>query len=74
MPITNVAGRLAIVVMGIFVDNLLITGNSVAEIAAVYWQEKMKSIFVSTDQRELQYYLGIANFVRFAGSTRTLDP
>ena len=55
--ITNVAGKLAIVVMGIFVDDLLVTGNSVTEIAAV--QEKMKSKFVLTDQGELEYYLGV---------------
>ena len=55
--ITNVAGKLTIVVMGIFVDDLLVTGNSVEEIAAV--QEKMKSKFVLTDQGELEYYLGV---------------
>ena len=38
--ITNVAGKEVIVVMGIFVDDLLVTGNSVEEIAAI--QEKMK--------------------------------
>ena len=43
--------------MGIFVDDLLVTGNSVEEIAAI--QEKMKSKFVLTDQGELEYYLGV---------------
>ena len=55
--ITNEAGKIVIVVMGIFVDDLLVTGNSVEEIAAV--QEKMKSKFVLTDQGELEYYLGV---------------
>ena len=54
--ITNVAGKLTIVVMGIFVDDLLVTGNSVEEIAAI--QEKMKSKFVLTDQGEFEYHLG----------------
>ena len=51
------AGKLAIAVMGIFVDDLLVIGKSVTEIAAV--QEKMKSKFVLTDQGELEYYLGV---------------
>ena len=53
------AGKIIIliVVMGIFFDDLLVTGNSVEEIAAV--QEKMKSKFVLTDQGELEYYLGV---------------
>ena len=55
--ITTVAGKEVIVVMGIFVDDLLVTGNSVEEIAAI--QEKMKSKFVLTDQGELEYYLGV---------------
>jgi hypothetical protein len=32
------------VLIRMFVDNLLVTGNSVAEIAAVHWQENMKSL------------------------------
>ena len=55
--ITNVAGKIVVVVMGIFVDDLLVTGNSAEEIAAV--QEKMRSKFVLTDQGELEYYLGV---------------
>jgi hypothetical protein len=55
--ITNVAGKEVIVVMGIFVDDLLVTGNSVEEIAAI--QEKMRRKFVLTDQGELEYYLGV---------------
>jgi hypothetical protein len=55
--ITNVAGKEVIVVMGIFVDDLLVTGNSVKEIATI--QEKMKRKFVLTDQGELEYYLGV---------------
>jgi hypothetical protein len=51
------AGKLIIVVMGIFVDYLLVTGNSVEEIATI--QEKMKSKFVWTDQGELESYLGV---------------
>ena len=49
--ITNVAGKLTIVVMGIFVDDLLVTGNSVEEIAAN--QEKMKRKLVLTDKENL---------------------
>ena len=49
------AGKLVIVVMGIFVDDLLVTGNSVDSCI----QEKMKSKFVLTDQGELEYYLGV---------------
>ncbi len=55
--ITNVAGKLVVVVMGIFVDDLLVTGNSVEKIAAI--QEKMRRKFVLTDQGELEYYLGV---------------
>ncbi len=42
---------------GYFVDDLLVTGNSVADIAAV--QEKMKRKFVLTGQGDLEYYLGV---------------
>ena len=57
ISITNMAGKIVIVVISIFVDDLLVTGNSVEEIAGI--QEKMKSKFVSTDQGELEYYLGV---------------
>jgi hypothetical protein len=42
--------KFSFVMMGIFVDELLVTGNAVEEIAIV--QEKMRSEFVLTDQRE----------------------
>ena len=50
--ITNVAGEVVIVVIGNFVDDLLVTGKSVEEISAV--QEKMISNFFFTDQGELE--------------------
>jgi hypothetical protein len=42
--------------MGFSVDDLLVTGNSVAEMAV---QEKMRCKFILTDQGELEYYLGV---------------
>ena len=55
--VTVVAGKTIIIMMGIFVDDLLVTGNSIEEIAAV--KEKMKEKFAMVDQGQLQYYLGV---------------
>ena len=55
--ITVVAGQIIVIVIGIFVDDLLVTGNSVAEITAV--REKMNERFILTDQGRLEYYLGV---------------
>jgi hypothetical protein len=55
--VTVVAGKTIIIVIGIFVDDLLVTGNSIEEIAAV--KEKMKEKFAMVDQGQLQYYLGV---------------
>ena len=44
------------IVIGIFVDDLLVTGDSVADIKAV--RDRMNERFISTDQGRLEYYLG----------------
>jgi hypothetical protein len=46
-----------IVVIGIFVDDLLVTGNSADEIAKL--KERMNKRFLLSDQGELEYYLGV---------------
>ena len=58
--VTTVAGKNIIVVIGIFVDDLLVTGNSEDEIAKV--KERMNKRFLLSDQgvcqessREVQY-------------------
>ena len=55
--VTTVAGKNIIVVIGIFVDDLLVTGNSADEIAKV--KERMNKRFLLSDQGELEYYLGV---------------
>ena len=42
------------IVIGVFVDDLLVTGNSVAEIKAV--RDRMNERFILTDQGLLEYY------------------
>ncbi len=46
---TIIEGRLIVIVIGIFVDDLLVTGNSVAEIKAV--RDRMNERFILLDQR-----------------------
>jgi hypothetical protein len=46
-----------VIVFGIFVDDILVTGNSVAEIIAV--RDRMNARFILTDQGRLEYYLGL---------------
>jgi hypothetical protein len=55
--VTVVAGNLIVIVIGIFVDDLLVTGNSVAEITEV--KKRMNERFILTDQGQLEYYLGV---------------
>jgi hypothetical protein len=55
--ITVVDGATIIIVIGIFVDDLLVAGNSVSEITKV--REQMNKRFILTDQGELEYYLGV---------------
>ena len=55
--ITIVAGDMHIVVIGIFVDDLLVTGNLAASIEDVKTQ--MGNRFEFTDQGKLEYYLGV---------------
>ncbi len=45
------------IVIGIFVDDLLVAGNSVSEITKV--RELMNKRFILTYQGELEYYLGV---------------
>jgi hypothetical protein len=46
-----------IIVIGIFVDDLLVAENSVSEITKV--RDLMKKRFILTDYGELVYYLGV---------------
>jgi hypothetical protein len=55
--VTIIAGKIIITVIGIFVDDLLVTGNSIEDIAAI--KEKMKEKFATVDQGQLEYYLGV---------------
>ena len=54
---TIVAGQSIVIVIGIFVDDLLVTGNSVAEIHTL--RERMNERFLLSDQGQLEYYLGV---------------
>ena len=45
------------IVIGIFIDDLLVTGNSVAEVTAV--RDRMNENFILTDQGRLEYCLGV---------------
>ena len=51
---TILQGRIIMIVIGIFVDDLLVTGNSVEEIDAV--RERMNKRFILTDQGNLEYF------------------
>ncbi len=55
--ITVVARQVIVIVIGIFVDDLLVTGSSVAEITEV--KKMMNEIFILTDQGLLEFYLGV---------------
>jgi len=55
--ITIVEGQNIVIVIGIFVDDLLVTGNSVAEINKL--RERMNERFLLSDQGQLEYYLGV---------------
>ena len=55
--ITALEGQMFVIVMGIFVNDLLVTENSVAEITLV--RDRMKEIFILTDQGRLEYYPGV---------------
>jgi hypothetical protein len=50
-------GQVCAIVIGIFVDDLLVTGNSVEEITEV--RERMNQRFILSDQGKLKYYLGV---------------
>ena len=52
-----IAGNSYIVIIGIFVDDLQVTGNSVLEFNEV--REVMKQCYRLTDQGNLEYYLGV---------------
>jgi hypothetical protein len=54
---TIVGGQIIIIVIGIFVDDLLVAGNSVKEINKL--RERMNERFILTDQGQLEYYLGV---------------
>jgi hypothetical protein len=54
---TVVDGTTIIIVIGIFVDDLLVAGNSVLEITKV--RDPMNKRFIFTDQGVLEYYLGV---------------
>jgi len=55
--ITIVEGQNIVIVIGIFVDDLLVTGNSVAEINML--RGRMNERFLLSDQGQLEYYLGV---------------
>ena len=52
-----IAGNSYIVIIGIFVEDLLVTGNSVSEINEV--REVMNQHYCLTDQGHLECYLGV---------------
>ena len=54
---TVVEGQIIVIVIGIYVDDLLVTGNSIAEIEAL--RERMNKRFILTDQGKLEYYLRV---------------
>ena len=54
---TVVEGQIIVIVIGIYVDDLLVTGNSIVEIEAL--RERMNKRFIWTDQGKLEYYLGV---------------
>ncbi len=55
--VTIIDGSTVITVIGVFVDDLLVAGNSVDEITKV--REQMSKRFLLTDQGEHEYYLGV---------------
>jgi hypothetical protein len=55
--VTIIDGNTIVTVIGVFVDDLLVAGNSVDEIAKV--REQMNKRFFLTDQGELEYYLAV---------------
>ena len=55
--VTRVRGETIIIVIGVFVDDLLVTGNCKSAINEV--QERMNKRFVLSDQDYLEYYLGV---------------
>ena len=54
---TVVEGQIIVGVIGIYVDDLLVTGNSIVEIEAL--RERMNKRFILTDQGKLEYCLGV---------------
>ena len=54
---TIVGGQIIVIVIGIFVDDLLVAGNSVTEINKL--REKLNERFILTAQGQLEYYLGV---------------
>ena len=57
IQIRVIAGNTYIVIIGIFVDDLLVTGNSVSEINEV--REIVNQHYCLTDQGHQEYYLGV---------------
>ena len=55
--ITVIEGRTIVFVIGIFINDLLVSGNFVAEVTAV--RVRMNERFILTDQGRLEYYLGV---------------
>ena len=55
--VTRVRGETIIIVIGVFVDDLLVTGNCKSAINEV--KERMNKRFVWSDQDYLEYYLGV---------------
>jgi hypothetical protein len=53
--ITVIEGPIIVIVIGIFVDDSLVIGNSVAVIKAV--RDRMNERFILTDQGQLEYCL-----------------
>ena len=55
--ITIIEGQIIMIVIGVFVYDLLVTGNFVADIKAV--RDRMNEKCILTDQGPLEYYLGV---------------
>ena len=57
IKVTFVDSKLIIIVMAVFVDDLLVTGNDLVQIDKV--KESVAARFALTDEGRLEYYLGM---------------
>ncbi len=55
--VTRMRGETIVIVIGVFIDDFLVTGNCKSAINEV--KERMNKRFVLSDQEYLEYYLGV---------------